>query len=108
MNGFRIPSRGCLVDKAQRRMELHAIYLEVKPEDIAYIKFVFESYDGVGIIRTVDRKKATIVLLVVDSLLPVARQIVKSLEREMPLEETSKPADMSEDWFMREYSSEPD
>lgn len=89
-------------------MGMQAIYLEVKPEDIAYIKFVFESYDGVGIIRTVDRKKAIIVLLVVDNLLPIAREILKSLERDMPLAQTSKPTDMSEDWFMREFSSEPD
>jgi len=89
-------------------MGLQAIYLEVKPEDIAYIKFIFESYDGVGIIRTVDRKKAIIALLVVDSQLPVARQILKSLERDMLLKETANPADMSEDWFMRGLSSEPD
>jgi len=88
-------------------MGLQAIYLKVKPEDIAYIKFIFESYDGVGIIRTADRKKAIIVLLVVDSLLPTARQILESLERDMPLEETAKPVDMGEDWFMRELSSEP-
>jgi len=88
-------------------MRLQPIYLEVKPEDIAYIKFIFESYDGVGIIRTVDRKKATIVLLVVEDLVPIAHQILESLKREMPLEEISKPADASDDWFMMELLAEP-
>jgi hypothetical protein len=38
-------------------MELQDIYLETRPEHIAYIKFIFESYEEVGMIRTVDRKK---------------------------------------------------
>jgi len=89
-------------------MGLQAIYLKVKPQDIAYIKFIFESYDGVGIIRTVDRKKAIIVLLVVDDLLPIGRRILESLVQDMPLEEIAEPADMSDDWFMRELSTEQD
>ena len=71
-------------------MGLQAIYLKVKPQDIAYIKFIFESYDGVGIIRTVDRKKAIIVLLVVDDLLPIGRRILESLVQDMPLEEIAE------------------
>lgn len=89
-------------------MGLQAIYLKVKPQDIAYIKFIFESYDGVGIIRTVNRKKAIIVLLVVDDLLPIGRRILESLVQDMPLEEIAEPADMSDDWFMRELSTEQD
>ena len=37
-------------------MELHEIYLEIRPEDIAYVKFIFESYESVGIVRTVLRQ----------------------------------------------------
>ena len=48
-------------------MELQEIYLETFPEHIAYIKFIFESYEEVGIIRTVDRKKAIIVLLAMET-----------------------------------------
>ncbi|MBM4299859.1 MAG: DUF4911 domain-containing protein, partial [Deltaproteobacteria bacterium] len=36
-------------------MELQEIFLEIPPEHIAYVKFIFESYEEVGIIRTVDR-----------------------------------------------------
>ncbi|MBI2360424.1 MAG: DUF4911 domain-containing protein, partial [Deltaproteobacteria bacterium] len=42
-------------------MELHEIYLAIHPKDIAYVKFIFESYEGVGVVRTVDRKKSIIV-----------------------------------------------
>lgn len=87
-------------------MELKQIYFEVEPEHIAYIKFIFESYEDVGIIRTVDRKKAIIVLLVVDDFVNVARQILESLKRDLPLNEITRPADMSDDWFMSELLSE--
>ena len=58
-------------------MELRDIYLETLPEHIAYVKFIFESYEEVGIIRTVDRKKAIIVLLAMDDFLDTARNILE-------------------------------
>lgn len=87
-------------------MELHEIYLEIRPEDIAYVKFIFESYEGVGIIRTVDRKKAIIVLLVVDDFRAVTRSILSSLKNEISCAEISRPADLGDDWLLRELATE--
>ena len=87
-------------------MELQAVYLETPPEQIAYIKFIFESYEDVGIIRTVDRKKAVIVLLAVADFVAVAREILDALKREVPLVEILRPADMTNDWFMAELAAE--
>ena len=85
-------------------MDLQEIYLELRPEDIAYVKFIFESYEGVGIISTVERKKAVIVLLVVDDFLNVARSILKSLQKEVPLMEIPRPDDIGDDWLLRELA----
>ena len=87
-------------------MELHEIVLETPPEHIAYIKFIFESYEEVGIVRTVDRKKAIIVLLAVPDFAEVARQILESLKRDLPLEEIPRPTDMNADWLMAELAAE--
>ncbi len=87
-------------------MDLHEIYLELRPEDIAYVKFIFESYEGVGIIRTVERKKAVIVLLVVDDFLNVARSILDSVQKEVPLMEIPRPDDIGDDWLLRELATE--
>jgi len=87
-------------------MELQAIYLTTPPEHIAYIKFIFESYEEVGIIRTVDRKRAVIVLLVVADFVNVARDILDSLKQEVPLQEIPRPADVSNDWLMAELDEE--
>ncbi|HWP59870.1 MAG TPA: DUF4911 domain-containing protein [Candidatus Acidoferrales bacterium] len=86
-------------------MKLHEIYLELSPEDIAYVKFVVESYEGVGIVRTVDRKKAVIVLLATESFLPTARQLADALKKEVPLSEVPRPADLPDDWLMRELAT---
>ena len=78
-------------------MELQSIYLETPPEQIAYLKFIFESYEEVGIIRTVDRKRAIIVLLAVEDFVAVAREILDALKREVPLVEIPRPADVTDD-----------
>jgi hypothetical protein len=87
-------------------MELRDIYLETLPEHIAYVKFIFESYEEVGIIRTVDRKKAIIVLLAMGDFLDTARSILDALQREVPLVEIPRPADVGDDWFMTELAAE--
>jgi len=87
-------------------VQLQAVYLETPPEQIAYIKFIFESYEEVGIIRTVERSKAIIVLLAVADFAAVARAIIEALKREIPLVEIPRPADLSDDWLMAEISAE--
>lgn len=88
-------------------MTLVPIYLEICPPDIAYIKFILESYEEVGIIRTIDRKKAIIVLLAVSDFIEVARAIVKSLQQEVTLIEIPPPPDLSDDWLMTELAIDP-
>jgi Domain of unknown function (DUF4911) len=87
-------------------MNLILIYLEICPQDIAYIKFVLESYEEVGIIRTIDRKKAVIVLLAVEDFVETARAIVKSLQQEITLVEIPPPTDLSDDWLMTELATD--
>lgn len=85
-------------------MDLREIYLEIAPEHIAYIKFIFESYEEVGIIRTVDRKKSIIVLLAMPDFINAAHEIIDSLKQDIPLAEIPRPADLSDDWFMVELA----
>ena len=85
-------------------MDLQEIYLEIAPEQIAYVKFIFESYEEIGIIRTVDRKKAIIVLLAMPDFVAIAHQIIDSLKQDIPLVEIARPADLTDDWFMLELA----
>jgi hypothetical protein len=87
-------------------MNLIPIYLEICPQDIAYVKFILESYEEVGIIRTVDRRKAVIVLLAVEDFVEVARAIVKSLRQDITLTEIAAPPELSDDWLMAELATD--
>jgi hypothetical protein len=86
--------------------DLELIYLETPPQNIAYVKFIFESYEEVGIIRTVDRKRAVIVLLAMLDFVATARSILQSLRQDIPLREIAPPASMADDWFMTELHGE--
>lgn len=87
-------------------MDAHEIYLEVEPKDIGYIQAIFESYEGVAIVRTLDRKKAVIVLLVVEDFLSTARAILDCLRSETSLTEIRRPAEIGEDWLLQELATE--
>jgi hypothetical protein len=87
-------------------MNLNEIYFVVRPEDIAFVKFIVESYEGVGIIRTVDKKKAVIVVLVVEDFLAVARALFDSLRSEVAIAEIARPAEIDDDWLMMELATE--
>ena len=87
-------------------MQLRDIYLEIPPENIAYIKFIFESYEEVGLIRTVERKKAIIVLLAMEDFLETAREILDSIKKDIPIVETPRPADVTDDWLMAELADQ--
>ena len=86
-------------------MDLAEIFLEVSPEDIAYVKFIFESYEGVGIVRTVDQKKSIIDILVVDDFQETARSIVLSLNHEVKMKEVPRPRSIGDDWLVRELAN---
>ncbi|MEE9568708.1 MAG: DUF4911 domain-containing protein [Candidatus Binatia bacterium] len=86
-------------------MDLSEIFLEVSPEDIAYVKFIFESYEGVGLVRTVDQKKSIIDILVVDDFQDTARSIVLSLNHEVKMKEVPRPRGIGDDWLVRELAN---
>ncbi len=76
------------------------IFLRLAAIDIALVKFVFESYEEVAVVRTLDRRAAVIVALVSEDYLPVAREILADLHTRIQLEEISRPADAGEDWLL--------
>lgn len=85
-------------------MDVHEIYLRVRRQDIAYLKFIVESYELLGIIRTVDPEKAVIVLLVLEDSLNLAREVLAALCGEVDLEEIPRPAGLGDDWLLGEIA----
>jgi hypothetical protein len=92
--------------QARPTTSIHAIYLRVRPVDIALVKFLFESYEEVAIVRTLDRNTAVIVVLVVPDFLDVARAVVEALRALIDCVEIAPPATETDDWLMREIDRE--
>lgn len=79
---------------------LETVFLRLAPVDIAFLKFLFESYEEVAIVRTVDRRAAILVVLIVPDYVGVAREILRSARDVVTFEEIPPPADSGEDWLM--------
>lgn len=65
------------------------LLLRVPRAEVAYVKFVFESYEGVAVCRTLDRHEALLVVLVVPDFLAQARAIVAALTGEGACEDVT-------------------
>lgn len=75
------------------------ILLRVPRRDIAYVKFVIESYEGVAVTRTVDPAAGVVVALVAPDFLADARRLVTALAAEGACEEIESPAGLEVDWL---------
>jgi hypothetical protein len=80
---------------------MEPIFLRLAPADIALVKFLFESYEGVAIVRTVDRRAAVIVALVSRDFVDIAHAILDDLRTRIAIEVIPRPAEAGEDWLIR-------
>jgi hypothetical protein len=71
--------------------DVEPIFLQVPREEIAYVKFVLESYEGVAVTRTLDRHAALLVLLVAPDFLSQARTITAALAADARCHEVPRP-----------------
>ncbi len=77
------------------------IFIEIARRDIALLKFLFESYEGVAVIRTLDQRKAVIVALVSRDFEDVARGMLASVRDSLTFREIPPPSGADDDWLLR-------
>ena len=75
------------------------IILRMPRAEIAYVKFIFESYEGIAIVRTLDRYEARVVILAVPDFLADVRAVVAALIVESGCEEIAFTPTGGEDWL---------
>jgi hypothetical protein len=75
------------------------IYLSLPPREIAYVKFIFESYEGVAVVRTLDRRAARLVVLAAPDFEAQARAVVDDMVAEGVCAETGPPPGFDGDWL---------
>ncbi len=67
-------------------MDTQSRYFRVRREDIAYFKFIIESYEGMAVVRTKDPHEAIIELMVAPGWEKDLEEILEGLHREITLE----------------------
>lgn len=67
-------------------MDTQSRYLRLRREDIAYFKFIIESYEGMAVVRTQDRCEAVVELMIAPGWEKDVDQVLEGLQKEIPIE----------------------
>ena len=67
-------------------MDTQSRYFRVRRQDIAYFKFIVESYEGMAVVRTKDPHEAVVELMVAPGWEEDVEQVLDGLRREMTIE----------------------
>jgi hypothetical protein len=68
-------------------MDTISLFIQIPPQEIAYLTFVLESYEGIAAIRTVDPHKGIVELMVAPHYQEEMREILKDLVEEFPIQD---------------------
>ncbi len=67
-------------------MDTQSRFLRVRREDIAYFKFIIESYEGMAIVRTKDPYEAVVELMIAPGWEMDVEEVLEGLRKEIPIE----------------------
>ena len=67
-------------------MDTHTKYFRIRRKDIAYFKFIIESYEGMAVVRTKDPSEAVVELMIAPGWERDVELVLDSLRQEMPIE----------------------
>lgn len=98
---------------------LHPVFVRVAPEQIVYLKFILESYEDLGVVRTLNASSGDLVVLALESTHEDTTALLQALSREIPLQLIDPrmvslgpdgPApelrSLEGDWLLAEYAAE--
>jgi len=69
-----------------QKMDTQSRYLRLRRRDIAYFKFVIESYEGMAVVRTRDPQEAVVELMVAPGWEKEVDEVLEGLQKEIPIE----------------------
>jgi hypothetical protein len=73
-------------------MDTISLCIQIPPEEIAFLSFILESYEGVAIARTVDPHQGLVELMVSPDYQEEIKEILRDLGREFPIKELTSKA----------------
>lgn len=84
----------CLIfhfERARIAMDTIQKYFRVKRRDMAYLKYIVESYEGLAVLSTVDSKEGLMEWMIPPDRLEEAEQLIDSLREEVAIEPVNPP-----------------
>jgi hypothetical protein len=72
-------------------MDTQSKYFRLRRKDIAYFKFIMESYEGMAVVRTTDPHEAIVELMVAPGWERDIDEVIEGLRKEIPIEPLSCP-----------------
>jgi hypothetical protein len=70
-------------------MDTQSRYFRLRRKDIAYFKFIIESYEGMAVVRTQDAREAVVELMVAPGWEREVDEVLEGIGREIVLEALS-------------------
>jgi hypothetical protein len=70
-------------------MDTISLLIQIPPEEIAFLSFIVESYEGVAIARTVDPLRGLMELMVSPDYQEEMREILQDLSQQFPIQEST-------------------
>ena len=70
-------------------MDTQSRYFRVRRQDIAYFKFIIESYEGMAVVRTKDPHEAVVELMVAPGWERDLEKVLEGLRMEIAIESIS-------------------
>ena len=76
------------------------LFVKLPPAHIVELKFLLESYEGLGIIRTLNQQTGEIVVLATTDTAAEARRVLESAAEALELRFVPTPESVSGDWLL--------
>lgn len=85
-----------------QEQEVCPIFLKISPADIVWMIFLVESYDGLGVVRTLDAERGEIVILALSDTVQTLRALLDSVTGEFEFREIPPGESLKGDWLLAE------
>ena len=72
-------------------MDTQSKYFRLHRKDIAYFKFIIESYEGMAVVRTRDPREAIVELMVAPGWEKDVDEVIEGLRKEITIEPLPSP-----------------
>ena len=61
------------------------LYFRVNPKDMAFVKFIVESYEGLAVLRTLDPREGIMEWMISPDLVEQAQELIDALRKEISI-----------------------